>query len=81
MSKKPTSNIPQDNDGQLPRMTTRQTSAAATTAVPSEDIPSRMAHLEAQIQEVKDLLVTLTATQTRILSTLPSVCYQTQEQT
>ncbi|ELR07456.1 hypothetical protein GMDG_08425 [Pseudogymnoascus destructans 20631-21] len=71
MSKKPTSNIPQDNDGQLPRMTTRQTTAAATTTVPSEDIPSRMAHLEAQIQEVKDLLVTLTAAQTRIPSTPP----------
>ncbi|OAF54226.1 hypothetical protein VC83_09509 [Pseudogymnoascus destructans] len=61
----------QDNDGQLPRMTTRQTTTAATTAVPSEDIPSRMAHLEAQIQEVKDLLVILTAAQTRIPSTVP----------
>ncbi|ELR07072.1 hypothetical protein VC83_08483 [Pseudogymnoascus destructans] len=72
MSKKPTSNIPQDNDGQLPRMTTRQSTAAAMTAVPSEDIPSRMAHLEAQaqIQEVKDLLVILSASQTRIPSTL-----------
>ncbi|ELR02080.1 hypothetical protein GMDG_05241 [Pseudogymnoascus destructans 20631-21] len=50
-------------------MTTRQTTAAATTAVPSEDIPSRMAYLEAQIQEIKDLLVTLTAAQTRIPST------------
>ncbi|ELR07459.1 hypothetical protein GMDG_08428, partial [Pseudogymnoascus destructans 20631-21] len=60
MSRKLTSNTPQGNDGQLPRMTTRQTTAAATTAVPSEDIPSRMAHLKAQIQEVKDLLVTLT---------------------
>ncbi|ELR07906.1 hypothetical protein GMDG_08554, partial [Pseudogymnoascus destructans 20631-21] len=71
MSKKPTSNIPQDNDGQLPRMTTRQTTTAATTSVPSEDIPSRMAHLEAQIQEVKDLLVILSASQTRIPSTPP----------
>ncbi|OAF55064.1 hypothetical protein VC83_08765 [Pseudogymnoascus destructans] len=52
-------------------MTTRQTTAAATTTVPSEDIPSRMAHLEAQIQEVQDLLVTLTAAQTRIPSTPP----------
>ncbi|ELR05193.1 hypothetical protein GMDG_07234 [Pseudogymnoascus destructans 20631-21] len=70
MSKKPTSNIPQDNDGQLPRMTTRQTTAAAMTAGPSEDIPSRMDHIEAQIQEVKDLLVILSASQTRIPSTL-----------
>ncbi|ELR08834.1 hypothetical protein GMDG_03508 [Pseudogymnoascus destructans 20631-21] len=53
-------------------MTTRQTTAAAMTAVPSKDIPNRMAHLEAQIQEVKDLLVTLMAAQTRIPST-PSV--------
>ncbi|ELR09105.1 hypothetical protein GMDG_03689 [Pseudogymnoascus destructans 20631-21] len=60
-----------DNDGQLPRMTTRQTTAEATTAVPSEDIPSRMAHLKVQIQEVKDLLVTLTAAQTRTPSTPP----------
>ncbi|ELR03875.1 hypothetical protein GMDG_06415 [Pseudogymnoascus destructans 20631-21] len=52
-------------------MTTRQSTASATTAVPSEDIPSRMAHLEAQIQEVKDLLVILTAAQTRIPSTPP----------
>ncbi|ELR07946.1 hypothetical protein GMDG_02805 [Pseudogymnoascus destructans 20631-21] len=52
-------------------MTTRQTTAAATAAVPSKDIPSQIAHLEAQIQEVKDLLVTLTAAQTRILSTPP----------
>ncbi|ELR02261.1 hypothetical protein GMDG_05331 [Pseudogymnoascus destructans 20631-21] len=52
-------------------MTTRQYTAAATTAVPSEDIPSRMAHLEAQIQEVKDLLVILMAAQTRIPSTPP----------
>ncbi|ELR08736.1 hypothetical protein GMDG_08656 [Pseudogymnoascus destructans 20631-21] len=52
-------------------MTTRQTTAAATTAVPSEDIPSRMAYLEAQIQEVKDLLVILSASQTRIPSTPP----------
>ncbi|ELR08559.1 hypothetical protein GMDG_03254 [Pseudogymnoascus destructans 20631-21] len=43
------------------------------TAVPSEDILSRMAHLEAQIQEVKDLLVTLTAAQTRIPSAPPPV--------
>ncbi|ELR04703.1 hypothetical protein GMDG_01561 [Pseudogymnoascus destructans 20631-21] len=52
-------------------MTTRQTTAAATTAGPSEDIPSRMDHLEAQIQEVKDLLVILSASQTRIPSTPP----------
>ncbi|ELR09075.1 hypothetical protein GMDG_08670, partial [Pseudogymnoascus destructans 20631-21] len=52
-------------------MTTRQTTAAATTAGPSEDIPSRMDHLEAQIQEVKDLLVFLSASQTRIPSTPP----------
>ncbi|ELR08001.1 hypothetical protein GMDG_08586 [Pseudogymnoascus destructans 20631-21] len=52
-------------------MTTRQTTAAAMTAVPSEDIPSRMAHIEAQIQEVKDLLVILSASQTRIPSTPP----------
>ncbi|ELR01882.1 hypothetical protein GMDG_08768 [Pseudogymnoascus destructans 20631-21] len=71
MSKKLTSNIPQDNDGQLPTMTTRQTTAAATSAVLSEDISSRMAHLKAQIQEVKDLLVTLMAAQTRIPSTPP----------
>ncbi|ELR10100.1 hypothetical protein GMDG_04500 [Pseudogymnoascus destructans 20631-21] len=69
--RKTTSNIPQDNDGQPSRMTTRQTTAAATTAVPSEDIPDRMAFLEAQVQEIKDLLVTLAATQTRIPSTPP----------
>ncbi|ELR10637.1 hypothetical protein GMDG_04904 [Pseudogymnoascus destructans 20631-21] len=52
-------------------MTSRQTTAAATTAGPSEDIPSRMDNLEAQIQEVKDLLIILSASQTRIPSTLP----------
>ncbi|ELR09090.1 hypothetical protein GMDG_03674 [Pseudogymnoascus destructans 20631-21] len=55
----------------MQQMTTRQTTAAATTAGPSEDIPSRMDHLEAQIQEVKDLLVILSASQTRIPSTPP----------
>ena len=66
-----TANIPQDNDGQPSRMTTRQTATAATTAVLSEDIPDRMTQLEAQVQEIKDLLVNLTATRTRIPSTPP----------
>lgn len=69
--RKMTANIPQDNDGQPSRMTTRQTATAATTAVLSEDIPDRMTQLEAQVQEIKDLLVNLTATRTRIPSTPP----------
>ncbi|ELR08000.1 hypothetical protein GMDG_08585 [Pseudogymnoascus destructans 20631-21] len=52
-------------------MTTRQTTAAATTAVPSEDIPSRMAYLEIQMQEIKEMIANLAATQTRITSTPP----------
>ena len=72
MSKKPTSNNPQDNDGQPSRMTTRQTTAAAMTGLPSEDIPDRMTNLEIQMQEIKEMLVALTATQTRIPSTPPT---------
>ncbi|OAF54374.1 hypothetical protein VC83_09301 [Pseudogymnoascus destructans] len=67
--RKMTSNIPQDNDGQPSRMSTRQTTAAATTAAPTDDIPDRMANLEIQMQEIKEMIANLAATQTRIPST------------
>ncbi|KFY39076.1 hypothetical protein V495_06169 [Pseudogymnoascus sp. VKM F-4514 (FW-929)] len=51
-------------------MNTRGTTAAAATAAPSE-IPNRMMNLEIQMWEIKDLLVTLTVAQTRILTMLP----------
>jgi hypothetical protein len=66
-----TSNIPQDNDGQPSRMATRQTTATATTALTSEDIPDRMTNLEIQMQEIKEMIANLAATQTRIPSTPP----------
>lgn len=69
--RKMTSNIPQDNDGQPSRMSTRQTTAAATTAAPTDDIPDRMANLEIQMQEIKEMIANLAATQTRIPSTPP----------
>ena len=80
MSRKTISNAPLDNDGQPVRMTTRQTTAAASTAPPvstvpadpaglPEDIPNRMTHLEMQIQEIRELLITLTAAQARLPST------------
>jgi hypothetical protein len=67
--KKSVPNIPQDNDGLPPRMTTRQTTAAASTAALSEDIPDRMTNLEIQMQEIKEMIANLAATQTRIPST------------
>ena len=53
-------------------MTTRQTTATTTTAMPSEGITDRMASLELQMQEIKEMLVALTATRTRIPSTPPA---------
>ncbi|KFY68965.1 hypothetical protein V498_10538 [Pseudogymnoascus sp. VKM F-4517 (FW-2822)] len=71
MLKKPTSNNPQDNDGQPSRMTTRQTTAAALTAALPKDILDQMTNLEIQMQEIKEMIANLAATQTRIPSTPP----------
>lgn len=54
--------MPKDNDGLLPRMTTRQTTAVASTAIPSEDISDQMMNLEIQMQEIKEMIASLVAT-------------------
>ncbi|OBT38634.1 hypothetical protein VE00_11001 [Pseudogymnoascus sp. WSF 3629] len=68
MKRIPTSNILQDNDGQPSRMTTQQTTTTASTAALSKDIPDRMTNLEIQMQEIKEMIANLAATQTRIPS-------------
>ncbi|OBT81042.1 hypothetical protein VE02_10333, partial [Pseudogymnoascus sp. 03VT05] len=71
MSRKTTQN-PLDNDGQLLRMTTRQTTATGTTAGPSESPLDCIANLESEMRELKAMIATLVASQTRILSTPPA---------
>ncbi|KFY69529.1 hypothetical protein V496_00168 [Pseudogymnoascus sp. VKM F-4515 (FW-2607)] len=50
-------------------MTTRQTTAAGTTAGPSKSPLDRIANLESEMRELKAMITTLVASQTRILST------------
>ncbi|KFY65943.1 hypothetical protein V496_02252 [Pseudogymnoascus sp. VKM F-4515 (FW-2607)] len=69
--RKTTQNTSQDNDSQPLRMTTRQTTAAGTTAGPSESPPDRIANLESEMRELKAMIATLVASQTRIPSTPP----------
>ncbi|KFY13886.1 hypothetical protein V491_06232, partial [Pseudogymnoascus sp. VKM F-3775] len=45
---------------------TRRTAAIAKTALPPEDIPSRIAVLETQMLEIKELLANLVASQTSL---------------
>ncbi|OBT81107.1 hypothetical protein VE02_10376 [Pseudogymnoascus sp. 03VT05] len=68
MSCKTTQNL-LDNDSQLLRMTTRQTTAAGTTAGPSKSPLDRIANLESEMRELKAMIATLVASQTRIPST------------
>jgi hypothetical protein len=51
-------------------MATRQTTAMATTTLTSKDILDRMTNLKIQMQEIKEMIANLAATQTRIPSTL-----------
>jgi hypothetical protein len=79
MSKNSTPTLP-DNDSQ-PSRVTRRTTAIAQTALPPEDVLSRMAVLETQILEIKELLATLVASQTRTLPTPEDTPMPTVEST
>ncbi|KFY96916.1 hypothetical protein V498_02380 [Pseudogymnoascus sp. VKM F-4517 (FW-2822)] len=51
-------------------MTTRQTTAVGTTARLSKSPLDRIANLKSEMRELKAMIATLVASQTRILSTL-----------
>ena len=67
-----TSNTSPDNDGQPPRVP-RWTTAVTQPAVPSEDVSNRITALEAQMLEIKELLVNLLASQTMIPTPPPTI--------